>query len=135
MAFIDETAVTVALLAVAGVAVTVSVVAHCATATPLSSLYVRVIERIVRESTAAGLFASSEGAHRISDVELARRLESADPPLVLDVRTRSQYERDLTHIPDSVGVLPDQVQDWALRHPAEHHDGEPQLPPISTYCT
>jgi hypothetical protein len=32
-------------------------------------------------------------------------------------------------------VLPDQVQDWALRHPAEHHDGEPQLPPISTYCT
>jgi hypothetical protein len=38
MAFIDETAVTVALLAVAGVAVTVSVVAHCATATPLSSL-------------------------------------------------------------------------------------------------
>jgi hypothetical protein len=49
----------------------------------------------VRESTAAGLFASSEGAHRISDVELARRLESADPPLVLDVRTRSQYERDL----------------------------------------
>ena len=88
-----------------------------------------------RESTAAGLLASSEGAHRISADELARRLESADPPLVLDVRTRSQYERDLTHIPGSVRVLPDQVQDWAMRYLAEHHDGEPQLPPITTYCT
>jgi hypothetical protein len=45
MAFIDETAVTVALLAVAGVLVTVLVVAHGATALPLSSLYVRAIER------------------------------------------------------------------------------------------
>ena len=66
---------------------------------------------------------------------MARPLESADPPLVLAVRTRSQYERDLTHIPGSVRVLPDQVQDWAMRYLAEHHDGEPQLPPITTYCT
>jgi hypothetical protein len=124
---------------VVGVVVTVSVVAHEATATPLSSLYARAVERTTleeeRESTAAGLFTGSEGAHRISADELARRLEGSHPPLVLDVRTRSQYERDPTRIPGSVRVLPDQVQDWAMHYLAEHPDGESHLPPITTYCT
>jgi len=127
------------LLAVVGVVVTVSVVAHGATATPLSSLYVRAVERTTleeeRESTAEGLFVSSEESHRISVDELARRLEGAAPPLVLDVRTRSQYERDRTRIPGSVRVVPDQVQDWTMRYLAEHPDSEPHLPPITTYCT
>jgi NhaP-type Na+/H+ or K+/H+ antiporter len=127
------------LLAVVGVVVTISVVAHGATATPFSSLYGRIVERTTleeeRESTAAGLFAGSEGAHRISADELARRLEGAHPPLVLDVRTRSQYERDPARIPGSVRVLPDHVQDWAMGYLADHPDGEPHLPPITTYCT
>jgi NhaP-type Na+/H+ or K+/H+ antiporter len=127
------------LLAVVGVVVTVSVVAHGATATPLSTLYARAVERTTleeeRESTAAGLFTSGEGALRISAEELAGRLEATNPPLVLDVRTRSQSERDRTRIPGSVRVLPDQVQDWAMRYLAEHPDGELDLPPITTYCT
>jgi NhaP-type Na+/H+ or K+/H+ antiporter len=127
------------LLAVVGVVVTISVVAHGATATPFSSLYGRTVERTTleeeRESTAAGLFAGSEGALRISADELARRLEGAHSPLVLDVRTRSQYERDPARIPGSVRVLPDHVQDWAMGYLADHPDGEPHLPPITTYCT
>jgi predicted sulfurtransferase len=122
-----------------GVVVTVSVVVHGATATPLSALYGRTVERMTlqeeRESTAAGLFTHEEGAPRITPEELAERLEGPDPPLVLDVRTRSQYERDATQIPGSVRVPPDQVQDWAMRYLADHPDGEPHLRPIVTYCT
>jgi len=127
------------LLAVVGVVVTVSVVVHGATATPLSALYGRTVERMTlqeeRESTAAGLFTHEEGAPRITPEEIARRLEGPDPPLILDVRTRSQYERDATQIPGSVRVPPDQVQDWAMRYLADHPDGEPHLRPIVTYCT
>ena len=127
------------LLAVVGVVVTVSVVVHGATATPLSALYGRTVERMTlqeeRESTAAGLFTHEEGAPRITPEELAERLEGPDPPLILDVRTRSQYERDATQIPGSVRVPPDQVQDWAMRYLADHPDGEPHLRPIVTYCT
>jgi rhodanese-related sulfurtransferase len=67
--------------------------------------------------------------------DLHRELEGPNPPLILDVRTRSQYERDLTRIPGSVRVPPDTVEDWAARYLAEHPDGEPHLRPIATYCT
>lgn len=128
------------LLAVVGVVVTVSVVLHGATATPFSALYGRAVERTTleeeRESTAAGLFTKSEeGAPRITPARLAAQLEGPKPPLVLDVRTRSQYERDGSRIPGSVRVPPDQVADWATRYLAEHPDGEPHLRPIATYCT
>ena len=128
------------LLAVIGVVVTVSVVAHGATATPLSALYGRAVERTTleeeRESTAAGLFGKEgEGVARVSPEELAEQLEGPNPPLILDVRTRSQHERDGTRIPGSVRVLPDRVQDWATRYLAEHPDGGPHLPPIAAYCT
>lgn len=130
------------LLAVTGVVVTVSVVAHGASATPLSALYGRSVSRSTyeeeRESTAAGLFGgSSENTEvpRITPDELAERLEGPDPPVVLDVRSRSQYERDHTRIPGSIRTMPDEVEDWASRYLAEHPDGEPNLRPIITYCT
>jgi sodium/hydrogen antiporter len=128
------------LLAVVGVVVTVSVVLHGASATPLSDLYGRAVERATleeeRESTASGLFAGSdEGAPRITPAELAGRLEGSNPPIVLDVRTRSQHDRDAGRIPGSVRVPPDQVSDWAARYLAEHPDGEPHLRPVATYCT
>ena len=34
------------------------------------------------------------------------------PPLILDVRSRSSYERDGAQIPSSVRVLPDRVSEW-----------------------
>ncbi|MDQ3840927.1 MAG: hypothetical protein M3272_06930 [Actinomycetota bacterium] len=51
------------------------------------------------------------------------------------MRTRSQYERDLTRIPGSVRVAPDAVEDWAARWISQHLDWEPHLRPIATYCT
>ncbi len=128
------------LLAVTGVVVTVSVVAHGISATPLSSLYGRAVERATheeeRESTAAGLFGRpAEETPRIEADELAEQLEGPNPPIVLDVRTRSQYERDLTRIPGSIRVGPDAVEDWAARWVSKHPDGEPHLRPIATYCT
>ena len=128
------------LLAVTGVVVTVSVVAHGVSATPLSTLYGRAVERDTyeeeRESTAAGLFGrAAEEARRIDPDGLAEQLEGPNPPIVLDERTRSQYERDLTRIPGSIRVAPDAVEDWAARWVSEHPDGEPRLRPIATSCT
>jgi NhaP-type Na+/H+ or K+/H+ antiporter len=128
------------LLAVAGVVVTVSVVAHGVSATPLSTLYGRAVERNTheeeREGTAAGLFGrAAEETPRIDPGELAEMLEGPSPLLVLDVRTRSQYERDPTRIPGSIRVPPDEIEDWAARWTASHPDGEPRLRPIATYCT
>lgn len=128
------------LLAVTGVVVAVSVLAHGISATPLSTLYGRAVERATlegeREGTVAGLFGrAAEETPRIDPDELARQLEGPNPPLVLDVRTRSQYERGLTCIPGSVRVTPDEVEGWAARWISEHPDGEPHLRPIATYCT
>jgi NhaP-type Na+/H+ or K+/H+ antiporter len=128
------------LLAVTGVVVTVSVVMHGVSATPLSALYGRAVERSTheeeRESTAAGIFGEpAKETPRISVGDLHRELEGPNPPLILDVRTRSQYERDLTRIPDSIRVPPDTIEYWAARYLAEHPDGEPHLRSIATYCT
>jgi NhaP-type Na+/H+ or K+/H+ antiporter len=122
------------LLAVVGVVVITSVVLHGVTATPLAAWYGRLMARTTlpeeRESTAAGLFggpaAAGDEVPRIAPAELAARLEGDDPPLVLDVRSRSQYEHDPTQIPGSVRVLPDEVAEWAaLRQPGA----------VVAYCT
>jgi NhaP-type Na+/H+ or K+/H+ antiporter len=128
------------LLAVTGVVVTLSVVAHGASATPLSTLYGRAVERRTlqeeRESTARGLFGGAAGeVSRISPEELAERLGAPNPPIILDVRTRSQYERDRRRIPGSIRVPPDQIEDWALRYLAEHPDSEPRNLNVAAYCT
>lgn len=110
----------VRIFAIVGVVVVVSALAHGVTATPLSARYgafvahARVTPPEERSSEVAGLFAGEpDEAPRISVEELARLLESDDPPLVLDVRTRGQYEQDEGQIPGSVRVLPDQIQEWA----------------------
>lgn len=128
------------LLAATGIVVTVSIVVHGASATPLSNLYGRAVERRTlqeeRESTAAGLFEGSAGeTPRIKPEELAGQLEGTNPPVVLDVRTRSQYERDKTQIPGSIRVPTERMEDWAKRLIAENPDGEPFLRPVATYCT
>jgi NhaP-type Na+/H+ or K+/H+ antiporter len=128
------------LLAVTGIIVTVSVVVHGASATPLSALYGRAADRRTlqeeREGTAAGLFEGAAGeTPRIKPEELAKEMESTNPPTILDVRTHSQYERDKTQIPGSVRVPTDLVEDWAKRFIAENPDGEPFLRPVATYCT
>ena len=87
------------LFVAVGSVVLVSVVLHGASAAPLASWYGRralasTLEE-ERESTASGLFrAHPEGPRLVDPDELARLLEEPVPPVVLDVRTRSTYDRD-----------------------------------------
>ena len=106
------------LLAVVGVVVIISVVVHGASAAPLSTLYARRVAQKTyeeeRAGTAAALFeAVPDEVERITPERLAQLLDGPDPPIVIDVRTRSQYERDDMRIPGSVRVLPDDVAEWA----------------------
>jgi len=119
------------LFAATGLVVLVSIVAHGASATPLVNRYAHRLEAETlaeeREGTAAGLFVSSpEEVDRISVEELHRLLEGPDAPIVLDVRSRSQYERDDGQIPGSVRVLPDEVSEW-------HSEDDARS--IVPYCT
>jgi len=59
--------------------------------------------------------------------ELAAQLAGPEPPLVLDVRSRSSYDQDPVGIPGGVRVPPDEVAAWA----ATQERGRP----IVAYCT
>jgi rhodanese-related sulfurtransferase len=122
------------LLAITGVVVLTSVIAHGVTATPLSAWYGARVARAgltlneERESTFVGLFedAPSE-VTRITPEQLAERMQSQNPPIILDVRSRAHYERDDGQIPGSIRVLPDQIGDWAEDKPTDRL--------VVTYCT
>lgn len=106
------------LLAIVGVVVIASVVLHGSSATPLAAWYGRQTAGVTldeeRSSTAASIFTGhDDSVSRITVDELATLLESEDPPVVLDVRSRSQYDRDRGEIPGSVRVPPDQIVEWA----------------------
>ncbi len=49
---------------------------------------------------------------RVTPEQLKRLLAEPNPPLVLDVRSRSSYEEDQARIPGSVRVLPDHINEW-----------------------
>ena len=120
------------LLATVGFVVIASVIIHGASATPVSMWYERKVDRETlveeRESTAAGLFGSDgPETRRIGPGELSRMLEGDVPPIILDVRSRSSYDRDGAQIPDSVRVLPDQVLRWASENTVDR--------PVVAYCT
>ncbi|MHB1007309.1 MAG: rhodanese-like domain-containing protein [Chloroflexota bacterium] len=81
-----------------------------------------------REGTASGLFRRpATEVPRIGPRQLADRLEGDDPPLVLEVRSRSSYEQDQARIPGSVRVPPDEVDAWGQTRPRDRA--------IVTYCT
>ena len=106
------------LLATVGVVVLASVTIHGATATPFTAWYGRRAARETlaeeRESTAAGLFTHAEAkASKITPAELEKLMSGPEPPLVLDVRTRSTYEKSGQRIPGDVRMMPDQVVEWA----------------------
>jgi sodium/hydrogen antiporter len=125
----------VRILAIAGVVVTVSVLLHGVSATPLAGLYAaRVASATLAEervSTARDLLrAESRGPQdttRIDPQELLRRLSGPNPPLVLDVRSRSGFARDPQSIPGSVRVSPDEVENWAAKRARDQA--------IVAYCT
>jgi NhaP-type Na+/H+ or K+/H+ antiporter len=120
------------LFALVGVVVLVSVVAHGVTATPFSAWYARKASQETlaeeRAGTAAELFAQNpDDVPRVTPAELAARLAGPDPPVVLDVRSRSEYQRDGVRIPGSIRVLPDQVTEWAADRLRDQ--------PYVLYCT
>jgi NhaP-type Na+/H+ and K+/H+ antiporter len=126
------------ILAIVGVVVTVSVVAHGASATPLSSAYGRAVENETHEEErddVGGIFkGDASGSIRIKPERLAEMLESEDPPLVLDVRTRSQYEADRSSIPGSERVSPDGIEDW-VQEREEAYGSQTHGQRIVAYCT
>lgn len=120
------------LLATVGIVVLASVAIHGATAIPATVWYGRraLKETLVeeRESTAAGLFGYEEAqVPLITPVELDQHLAGSSPPVVLDVRSRSSFERDGFQIPASLRVLPDQIIEWASNQPKDRR--------IVAYCT
>jgi MFS family permease len=126
------------LLAIVGVVVTVSVIAHGASATPLSQAYSRAVENDTHEEerdNAGGIFeGDASSSIRIKPERLAGMLESEEPPVVLDVRTRSQYEQDKTRIPGSERVAPDQVEEW-VKEREEAYGSQVEGQRIVAYCT
>ena len=124
------------LLGIVGVVVTVSVVVHGASATPLSRRYGEAVMRETHEEErddAAGIFegAASESI-RISARQLAAMLEDENPPIVLDVRTRSQYEQDRSRIPGAVRITPDEIDEWARE---QEHGSQVEGQRVVAYCT
>ncbi len=120
------------LMALVGIVVVVSVVAHGASASPLSALYARRAQESTldeeREGSAAGLFqGTADGVARISPEELDALLSSSQAPVVLDVRSRSQYERAEGQIPGSIRVTTDEIAEWAK--------GQEKDRLVVTYCT
>ncbi|MBA2449247.1 MAG: cation:proton antiporter, partial [Chloroflexi bacterium] len=120
------------LLAIVGVVVMVSVVLHGVSATPVSAWYGRRVARETlaeeRESTAAGLFeAAADEVPRLTPAELARSMAEPNPPIILDVRSRSSYDPSGTQIPGSLRVLPDRIAEWANEAPRGRL--------LVTYCT
>jgi NhaP-type Na+/H+ or K+/H+ antiporter len=123
------------ILAVVGVVVTVSVVLHGVSATPLAGLYAnRVASATLAEervSTAIELLRRDPRATRdtirIEPAELQERLDGPKPPLVLDVRSRSSYARDPEGIPGDVHVPLEDVESWAAARSRDQA--------IVTYCT
>jgi NhaP-type Na+/H+ and K+/H+ antiporter len=124
------------LLGVVGVVVTVSVVAHGASATPLSRRYGEAVMRATHEEErddAGGIFeGAASDSIRISARQLSEMLHGEDPPTVLDVRTRSQYEQDHSRVPGAVRVAPDEVDGWARE---QEHGSQVEGRRVVAYCT
>ena len=128
------------LLAVVGVVVTVSVVLHGSSATPISTLYGRAVENNTREEeregSSGGIFegAASE-TPRVKPGQLAGMLDDNQPPIILDVRTRSQYEKDHRRVPGAVRVRPDRVEEWARESQKANAGSQKRGQRIVAYCT
>ena len=113
------------IFGIVGVVVIASTFVHGISATPLSAWYGRQVDTAThpeeRESSLDGLLGShhDHGAPRIDAEELAKRLDSGDPPLLLDVRSRSGYLRDPYRIPGAQRVRPDDIPDWARQNESD----------------
>ena len=110
------------VFALVGIVVIASTLLHGVTATPLSTWYGRRVDESThpeeRESSMDGLFGPTalDEVPRIEAGELAELLDSDDPPVVLDVRSRSAYTSDPARVPGAERVRPDSIVEWADDH-------------------
>ena len=113
------------IFGIVGVVVIASTFLHGISATPLSAWYGRQVDAAThpeeRETSIDGLLGSQhhDDVPRLAAEELARLIESADPPVVLDVRSRSGYLRDPYRIPGAQRVRPDDIPDWARENESD----------------
>ena len=123
------------ILAIVGVVVTVSVVLHGVSATPLAGWYAkRVASATLEEERATsatdllrGDSRSGQDVRRIGARELARLLAGPDTPIVLDVRSRSGYARDPKGIAGGVHVPLEELENWAAKQARDRL--------VVAYCT
>jgi NhaP-type Na+/H+ or K+/H+ antiporter len=123
------------ILAIVGVVVIVSVVLHGVSATPLAGWYAnRVASATLAEERATsatdllrGDSRAGQGVRRLGARELARLLAAPDPPIVLDVRSRSGYARDPQGIPGGVHVPLEELENWAAKQARDRL--------VVAYCT
>lgn len=125
------------LLAVVGVVVLFSSFVHGASTPLVLRWYLRRVDEHTlaeeREGSAAVLW-PEPGAHvrdSITSEELASLLASPTPPVVLDVRSRSDYRNAQWRIPGALRVLPDEVGPWT----GEWLEGHDRRRLIVAYCT
>lgn len=108
----------VGTFAVIGAVVLVSALLHGTSATPLVSWYARKIAAETldeeRESTAIALFDRTPVQIQRLDVEeVRRRIAAPDPPVIIDVRSRSSFAADPHLLPGTERVEPDRIREWA----------------------
>ncbi|MDG0866550.1 cation:proton antiporter domain-containing protein [Candidatus Lucifugimonas marina] len=120
------------LMGAVGVIVFVSTILHGASSGPAVKWYAKRIQHSVheeeREADAAGIFEGhSEEVPRVTPDVLNSMLQSNEPPILLDVRSRFSYEGDGFRIAEDVRVQPDELGDWLL-------DREPDRRVVA-YCT
>ena len=123
------------ILAITGVVVTVSVILHGITATPLTAAYALQVERRTlaeeRMSNVNDLLRSGrivlDGPPLMEVEDLLTRQRSGAPPVLLDVRSRSSFEKDPAGIPGSLRVPADEVENWAAKQARDRA--------IVAYCT
>jgi len=120
------------LMGAVGIVVLVSTILHGASARPAIKWYAKRIQGSVheeeREADAAGIFEGhGESIPRVSVDDLELRLNSEEPPIVLDVRSRFSYESDGFRIAQDIRVQPDELSSWML----ENEPGRK----VVAYCT
>jgi sodium/hydrogen antiporter len=120
------------ILAITGAVVAISVVLHGSSAAPLAAWYGRQTLSTVfeeeRSGTASDLFSDpADDAPLISVDDLAKLLAAPDPPVVLDVRTRSQRGAASGMIPGSVRIESGDVVDWI--------NDQDRKRTVAAYCT
>lgn len=120
------------LMGAVGVVVLVSTILHGASARPAIKWYAKRIQQSVheeeREADAAGIFGGHENeVPRVSVDELNTMLQSGEPPILLDVRSRFSYESDGIRIAQDERVQPDELGNWLVDRKPDRR--------VVAYCT